>query len=263
MKEEEKNKGTSEDSKTEVIEIDGKGVPVDELTNYYKNKAKFESEFHKKGELVNQLEAKTTELEAKLEQLGAKNEPENQNNKPPNPDEDPSAFIEYIAKSAEKVQLLEQKLAQMEQGLHADTVDTVNRHNFTLLENFVKKHNISEDKIDNLKKLAAAMPGNIKRAGGQTIEVIPESLENAFLLINKDEIRKKASDDGKNELLEELLHGVKLTDAKGNEDKKEDSDSEFMAWFAEKYDVLSDAEIEKGTKRMEAIQKKQLQVSHK
>lgn len=225
-----------EDPKAEpkTVEIDGKTIPIDDVVSYYKNKSKFESDYHQKGEKVNQLTAQLAELQQNIEALTAqKSEPE----KLPAYDDDNfvDALVGVVENTKNRLADIEKKFGDYEKTIYQDTIEDVKRKNLDLVMKFKNDHGLKDDEIKEVAEHASLSRRNVLRAGGRILELKPEALEDALLIVKKDEIKKRSEEDGAKTLLNEILGGGKLPSL----DKKE-SNEQDLKWAAENWHTLTD-----------------------
>jgi hypothetical protein len=252
-KDKDKDKGGKPDE-PQTVKIGDKDVPVDEAgkaLEYYENKAKFETEYHKTGERANKLEREVEELKKQVEKQTKKEVKEETLPKLPD-DDDPKfvdALIERVNFLTDTLKKQTEKVDKLERGMHKDIVEEVGRENKSRLDAFTAENKLTEDEVEQVKKIVAYSHRNISRADGKVFEVHPEAFEDALLIIRKKEARKKAEEAGKDSLLKELFPGSDEKKLKGDEDGA-DADEPSLKWLADNWHKMTDEQKDKHRHRL-------------
>jgi len=254
MGENEDNKGAPVVNPPTTVVIDGKEIPVEEVAKIVKNQAKFKADYDKKAERAKQADA----LEAELAVLKGKQDPPPKRKGLP-PIEDDSfldALVGTVETLTDRLEELNGRVGQVSKSHETDVHGRVQEHNITIIKKFLVENEFDqlatddpEEWPDDVKKLAQqAMysPHNSIPAGSKIPKISTKALEDALILLHKDEIVKKSEERGRKSVLDEIIG--KKRSATGKKPVAEEPPT--LAWLAENWETLSDEERDRHYERV-------------
>lgn len=250
----------NEQGKTEVvlpetIKVGDKEVPLTEMVDYYKNKAKFETDYAEKGRKLNEAEREKQALAAEMAALKGQKPKAEDDPLPPFESDDYLASLDGTVRgTAKQLAEMRKELEGLKKERQGEIHERVNRTNLRTLRKFVSDNkdalgieSVPEDpekwpeELKELTQTAAYSRHNRFPTGSKIPEVDAKALDDALILLHRESLLRRSKEAGERSIIDEIIGKKRQAEGKKPTVEKEPD----MKWLNENWNSLSDEEREK------------------